>query len=154
MLGSASPRLGRTANRLSLPWGSGTRRTLDAMALAALLGAGVWFLIAEVASFRRVLHALDRASPGWLVAAFAAALVGYAGYALLYQALAGIADRPRPTFRLTLRLAVGISPPRCSRPPRGAWAANTAHAAAGIRAARWGEDVLASDASAVATSRG
>lgn len=84
------------------------RRTLGALLLAALLGAGVWFLIGEAASFSRLLHAINRANPWWVMCAVLAAMVAYLGYALLFQALAGVADGPRPGMGLTLRLTVAV----------------------------------------------
>lgn len=84
------------------------RRTLAAAVIAALLGAGVWFLIGQAANYSKLLHAIDRADVWWLVAALTAATSSYFGYALLYRALACVADGPKPRLWLALRLAVAI----------------------------------------------
>lgn len=109
MLQPASPGLAPATKRPSLPWqGQGIRRTALALGLAVLLAAGAWFLIGQVANYRNVLHAVDRAHPGWLAVALAAALAGYVGFALTYQAFAGVGGGPRAPFRLVLRLTVGV----------------------------------------------
>jgi uncharacterized membrane protein YbhN (UPF0104 family) len=84
------------------------RRTLAAAVVAALLGSGVWLLIGQAASFSKLLDAINRANVWWLIAALAAATLAYLGYALLYRALAGVANGPRPTMDLTLRLTVAV----------------------------------------------
>lgn len=90
------------------PDSQSARRTVLTLVVAALLGAGVWFLIGQAASYSKLLHAITRAHPGWLVAAVCGALIGYVGYALLYRAIARLADGPRPALWLTLRLTVAI----------------------------------------------
>lgn len=90
------------------PSEQGGRRTIAAVVVAALLGAGVWFLIGQAASYSSLLHAITRADPWWLAVAAVAALCAYFGYALLYQALARLADGPRPQFGLTLRLTIAV----------------------------------------------
>lgn len=85
-----------------------TRRTVATLVVAALLGAGVWLLIGQAASYSRLLHAVERSTPWWLAGALAAAVVGYLGYALLYQAVVGVAGGPRPPLPLTLRVAVAV----------------------------------------------
>jgi uncharacterized membrane protein YbhN (UPF0104 family) len=84
------------------------RRTLATALIAALLGAGVWFLIGQAASYSKLLHAISRAHPWWLAAAVAAAMSAYLGYALLYRSVVGLADGPRPRMGLTLRLTVAV----------------------------------------------
>jgi uncharacterized membrane protein YbhN (UPF0104 family) len=84
------------------------RRIVGTVLVAALLGAGVWFLIGQAASFSKLVDALKRADPWWLVAAVAAVGVGYVGYALIYQAVANVERGPRPALPLTLRVAVAI----------------------------------------------
>jgi hypothetical protein len=78
------------------------------VAVTALLGTGVWFLIGQAASYSKLVHAITRADPWWLVGALAASTVAYFGYALLYRALAGLADGPRPHPGLTLRLTIAV----------------------------------------------
>ncbi len=81
---------------------------MGALLVAVLLGAGVWLLIGQAASFSRLLHAINRADPWWLTGAVLAAMAAYLGYALLYQALAGVGDGPRPRMGLTLRLTAAV----------------------------------------------
>jgi uncharacterized membrane protein YbhN (UPF0104 family) len=76
--------------------------------VTALVGIGVWLLIGQAASYQRLQHAISHARAPWLAASLAAAIVGYLGYALLYQAVARIADGPRPPLWLMLRLAVAV----------------------------------------------
>lgn len=101
---SAQPREKATTG----PGEQSRRRTLAAALVAALLGAGVWFLIGQAASYSKLLDAISRADPWWLVAAAAAAALAYVGYALLYRALAGVGGGPQPGMRLTLRLAIAV----------------------------------------------
>jgi uncharacterized membrane protein YbhN (UPF0104 family) len=109
MFDSASPELARGSGRSALPWrGQNAARTAAALLIAALLAAGVWFLIGQVASYGKLLQALARAQPAWLVAACAAALASYPCYALLYQALSRVAGGPRPPFRHALRLTAAV----------------------------------------------
>jgi uncharacterized membrane protein YbhN (UPF0104 family) len=84
------------------------RRTLVAALVAALLGAGVWFLIGQAADYSKLEDAIGRAHPWWLGAAVAAAMLAYFGYALLYRALAGLANGPRPRMALTLRVTIAV----------------------------------------------
>lgn len=84
------------------------RRTLAAAVVAALLGAGVWLLIGQAASYSKLLHAIDRAHPWWLAGAVAAAMMAYPGYLLLYRAVAGVANGPRPATSLTLRITIAV----------------------------------------------
>jgi hypothetical protein len=72
------------------PGEQGRRRTIVALVLAALLGVGVWLLIGQAASYSKLAGAIGRAQPWWLVGALAAAVTGYVGYALLYQAFAEV----------------------------------------------------------------
>lgn len=84
------------------------RRTIATLVAAALLGAGTWLLIGQAANYSKLAHALSVASPWWLAGALGAAVLGYVGYALLYQALTGVGNGPRPPLRLTLRLTVAV----------------------------------------------
>jgi len=84
------------------------KRIAGTVLVAALLGGGVWFLIGQAASFSKLVDALKRADPWWLVLAVAAVGVGYVGYALMYQAVANVERGPRPALPLTLRVAVAI----------------------------------------------
>jgi uncharacterized membrane protein YbhN (UPF0104 family) len=86
----------------------GRRRALLSLVIAALLAAGAWFAIGEAASYPSVLHALGRANVWWLLLALAGAGLGYVGYGLLYQVFSGLGSGPRPSFRVVLRLTVGI----------------------------------------------
>ncbi|HET6963494.1 MAG TPA: lysylphosphatidylglycerol synthase transmembrane domain-containing protein [Acidimicrobiales bacterium] len=86
----------------------GRRRTIVAVVAAVLLAAGVWLLIGEVANFSKLGHALQRLGPVWLTASVAGAVVGYAGYALLFQALARVADGPAVPLRLVMRLTIVV----------------------------------------------
>lgn len=92
----------------ALPGQHTRRRTVLTVLVTALVGAGVWLLIGQAASYSRLLHAISRAQAGWLVASLAAAILGYFGYALLYQGVAGVARGPRPPLRLMLRLTVAV----------------------------------------------
>jgi uncharacterized membrane protein YbhN (UPF0104 family) len=83
-------------------------RTAAAVLIAALLGAGVWFMIGQATSYSKLLHAIHRARPSWLITAVGAALLGYLGYALLFQTLTRVAGGPRPRFSLTLRASVAV----------------------------------------------
>jgi uncharacterized membrane protein YbhN (UPF0104 family) len=84
------------------------RRVITTVAVAALLGGGVWFLIGQAADYSKLARAIGQAGSWWLLAALAASCICYFGYALLYQALSGVADGPRPPWKTALRVAVAI----------------------------------------------
>ena len=65
-------------------------------------------LIGQAASYSKLSYAVARARPWWGLLALLAAVAGYFGYALLYQAVTGVANGPRPPFRLTLLLTVAV----------------------------------------------
>lgn len=84
------------------------RRTLTALAIAVLLGAGVWFLIGEVAHYSQLIHALERADLWWLIASVVAASGVYPGYALLYRALVRVVEGPRVRLGLAFRVTIAV----------------------------------------------
>ena len=57
------------------PTQQGGRRTIAVVIVAVLLGAGVWFLIGQAASYSNLLHAITRADPWWLAGALVLLLV-------------------------------------------------------------------------------
>ncbi|HET9059282.1 MAG TPA: lysylphosphatidylglycerol synthase transmembrane domain-containing protein [Acidimicrobiales bacterium] len=89
--------------------GTGHRRqVVISIALAALLGAGAWFLIGQAANYSKLEDAVRRANPWWLVAAVLSVSIGYLGYALLYKTLAGVDGGPRPSLPVTLRVTIAV----------------------------------------------
>lgn len=76
--------------------------------IAALLGGGVWAIIGQSASFGDLGRAVSGAGPWWFVLSLSGAPVGYLGYALVYQALARVADGPRPPLSLVVRLTIAV----------------------------------------------
>jgi uncharacterized membrane protein YbhN (UPF0104 family) len=84
------------------------RRKIIALVVAGLLGAGVWFLIGQAASYSRLFHAIQTAQPWWLVAAVAGAMLGYVGYAVLYRVMVRADGGPRPRPRLALRVTMAV----------------------------------------------
>lgn len=84
------------------------RRTIATLAVAGVLGAGVWILIGQLASVSSLLRALHHAHPWWLIGSVAAAALGYLGYAVLYRTLVQVAAGPRPSLGVTLRLTIAV----------------------------------------------
>lgn len=74
----------------------------------ALVGAGVWLLIGQSASYSRLLHAVEHADPWWLALSLVGSGVAYVGYALLYQGVTQVEEGPCPPFRLALRMTVVV----------------------------------------------
>jgi uncharacterized protein (TIRG00374 family) len=84
------------------------RRVVVSVLLAALLGAGAWFLIGQAANYSKLERAVHRANPWWLVAAVLSVSIGYLGYALLYRTLSAVDGGPRPSLSLTLRVTIAV----------------------------------------------
>ncbi|HKN93576.1 MAG TPA: lysylphosphatidylglycerol synthase transmembrane domain-containing protein [Thermoleophilaceae bacterium] len=84
------------------------RHVIGTIVVTALLGVGVWLLIGQAANYSRLVDAVRRADPWWLLLSLAGVAVGYLGYALLYQVVARMADGPRPALRLVLRVTIGV----------------------------------------------
>jgi uncharacterized membrane protein YbhN (UPF0104 family) len=79
-----------------------------AIAAVAILGASV-FLIGQVASFPKMLHALRRADRIWFVVCLAGELVAYVGYIAAYRDIARVDGGPRlPPWTVTRVVAVGF----------------------------------------------
>jgi glycosyltransferase 2 family protein len=73
LLGASRPRIAR-------------RRTLLALAVSAVLAAGVVALIGRAAGFTRVLDGMRQAAPQWLAVCFVAEALSYAGYVVAFRA--------------------------------------------------------------------
>jgi glycosyltransferase 2 family protein len=86
----------------------GGRRSLISLVVAAVLAAGAWFVIGEIATYSRLVAALRRANPWWLLLALAGTGLTYLGYALTYGVFSRVQNGPRPRARTRLRLTAGI----------------------------------------------
>jgi uncharacterized membrane protein YbhN (UPF0104 family) len=87
---------------------AGRRRAVVGAVVTGLVGAGVWTLVGQEASFSRLGDAVQRAAPLWMGLAVAGAAITYIGYALLYQAVSHTRGGPRPRLRLALTLTVAV----------------------------------------------
>ncbi|MDX6466506.1 MAG: putative heme transporter [Gaiellaceae bacterium] len=78
------------------------------VAAVAILAAAV-FLIGQVASFSKMLHALREADRKWFVVCLLGELVAYAGYIAAYRDIARVDGGPRlPVWTVTRVVAVGF----------------------------------------------
>ncbi|HET8977868.1 MAG TPA: lysylphosphatidylglycerol synthase domain-containing protein [Solirubrobacteraceae bacterium] len=87
---------------------AGRKRAVAGALVTVLVGAGVWAIIGQGASFSRLSHAVQTAGPLWMVLAAAGSAIAYIGYALLYQAVCHVGGGPRPRLRLALRMTVAV----------------------------------------------
>jgi uncharacterized membrane protein YbhN (UPF0104 family) len=87
---------------------SGRRRAVLFAVLAVAATAGAIVLIGEAAHFPALLRRLRRATPTWLIVCAGGELIAYAGYALSYQAIAGMAGGPQLPLPIVLRV-IGLS---------------------------------------------
>ncbi len=79
-----------------------------AVAAVVILAAAV-FLIGQVASFPKMLHALREANRVWFVVCLLGELVAYAGYIAAYRDIARVDGGPRlPVWTVTRVVAVGF----------------------------------------------
>lgn len=86
--------------------GARRRRAILAGVVTTLIGAGVWLLIGQSASFSRLGRAVAHAAAWWLALSLFGAALSYFGYAKLYQAITHVEEGPRPHFRLAMRMTV------------------------------------------------
>jgi len=99
--------VGATANDDggSGPGGASRRRLLLAGAAALLLIAGIAALLGKAAGYTRLLHELRSADPRWLLLAFAAEALCFAGYITALRAVTGFEAGPVVSVRDAAHLA-------------------------------------------------
>jgi uncharacterized membrane protein YbhN (UPF0104 family) len=85
----------------------GWRRALLAIAIAAVVAAGVATLIGKAAGFGEVLDLLRAADKGWLLVCFAAIVVEYAAYTVVLRRSVRFEGGPDPGLGLSARVTLG-----------------------------------------------
>jgi uncharacterized membrane protein YbhN (UPF0104 family) len=86
----------------------GRRRNVVLVVFAVAATALAIVLIGEAAHFPTLLRRLRHASPVWLVVCALGEVVAFAGYAVSYQAVAGMSGGPQLSLRTVLRV-IGLS---------------------------------------------
>ncbi len=89
-------------------WLSGRKREAVLVLLALATTAVVIVVIGEAAHFPTLLRRLRHATPTWLVVCAGGELLAFAGYAVSYQAVAGMSGGPQLSLPVVLRV-IGLS---------------------------------------------